>query len=262
MAPEDDQPGLPSSLEYVRSKTDANTMFETAEQPEELDLEKAEQSEKKASGLGLMDPSSFPDGGIEAWLVVFGAFLILFCSFGWINCKEWSITGWNSKVNKESNADITIATGIGVFQDYYQTNELSYLSPSTVAWIPSLETFMMFIGVRLLPFGYLHCISLFTRLTSLKKGSHFWKTIRQLRSEISDPVRLLPSRFRPYDDIDFHKSNCPPLFTYNPTTTNVGPITSTTNSSSPKESAPLLALLPSSIPPCLVCLPGSSITAL
>lgn len=28
-----------------------------------------------------------PDGGLQAWLVVLGAFCGLFVSFGWINCK-------------------------------------------------------------------------------------------------------------------------------------------------------------------------------
>ena len=41
-----------------------------------------------------------------------------------------------------------VLPGIGVFQDYYQTHQLRHLSPSTVAWIPSLETFFMFVGVR------------------------------------------------------------------------------------------------------------------
>ena len=29
---------------------------------------------------------SFPDGGLEAWLVVLGGFCTVFASFGWINC--------------------------------------------------------------------------------------------------------------------------------------------------------------------------------
>ncbi|OJJ49156.1 hypothetical protein ASPZODRAFT_59824 [Penicilliopsis zonata CBS 506.65] len=62
-----------------------------------------------------------PDGGRDAWLTVLGSFCGMFVSFGWINC-------------------------IGVFQDYYESHQLKNLSPSTVAWIPSLETFMMFIG--------------------------------------------------------------------------------------------------------------------
>ncbi|KAJ5868812.1 hypothetical protein N7534_003365, partial [Penicillium rubens] len=60
-----------------------------------------------------------PDGGAQAWLVVLGAFCGLFVSFGWINC-------------------------IGVFQAYYQSHQLSEFSTSTVTWITSLETFMMF----------------------------------------------------------------------------------------------------------------------
>lgn len=32
------------------------------------------------------DPASFPDGGLQAWLVVLGGFCTIFASFGWINC--------------------------------------------------------------------------------------------------------------------------------------------------------------------------------
>ncbi|KAF5664981.1 monocarboxylate transporter [Fusarium heterosporum] len=60
-----------------------------------------------------------PDGGLEAWSVVAGGFCAVFASFGWINC-------------------------IGIFQDYYQRNQLKAYSSSTVAWIPSVESFMMF----------------------------------------------------------------------------------------------------------------------
>ena len=67
------------------------------------------------------DPSSFPDGGLEAWLVVLGCFCSLFVSFGWIGC-------------------------IGVFQEYYQLNPLKDYSPSTIAWIPALEACFMFLG--------------------------------------------------------------------------------------------------------------------
>ncbi|KAF2147540.1 uncharacterized protein K452DRAFT_199557, partial [Aplosporella prunicola CBS 121167] len=67
------------------------------------------------------DPASFPDGGRAAWLCALGSFCALFCSFGWINA-------------------------IGVFQDYYGTHQLAGYPASTIAWIPSLETFMMFFG--------------------------------------------------------------------------------------------------------------------
>ena len=76
--------------------------------PEEFE-EKAQPTKNPWS-----DPSSFPDGGKTAWLTVAGASACLFVSFGWINC-------------------------IGVFQDYYQTHQLREYTPSTVAWIPSLQ---------------------------------------------------------------------------------------------------------------------------
>jgi hypothetical protein len=36
------------------------------------------------------DPSQFPDGGLRAWIVVIGAFCCIFCSLGWVNCKNES----------------------------------------------------------------------------------------------------------------------------------------------------------------------------
>ncbi|KAJ5125307.1 MFS transporter asaE [Penicillium atrosanguineum] len=64
-------------------------------------------------------PGPPPDGGPKAWLVVLGGFCGLFVSFGWINC-------------------------IGVFQTYYESHQLQNMSTSTVTWITSLETFVMF----------------------------------------------------------------------------------------------------------------------
>lgn len=42
---------------------------------------------------------------------------------------------------------LTIVLGIGIFQDYYEHNQLKSYSSSTVAWIPSVESFMMFFWV-------------------------------------------------------------------------------------------------------------------
>ncbi|ETI25195.1 hypothetical protein G647_04568 [Cladophialophora carrionii CBS 160.54] len=72
-------------------------------------------------GINPMDPSQFPEGGLEAWTVVFGSACGIYVSFGWINC-------------------------IGVFQDYYQSHQLKEYTSQEIAWIPSLEAFMMFIG--------------------------------------------------------------------------------------------------------------------
>jgi hypothetical protein len=39
-------------------------------------------------GINPMDPSQFPEGGLEAWTVVFGAACGIYVSFGWINCES------------------------------------------------------------------------------------------------------------------------------------------------------------------------------
>ena len=62
-----------------------------------------------------------PDGGLQAWLVVFGSWCAFFTCFGW-------------------------STSIGVFQSYYQQQPLSNYTPSTVAWIPSTELSLMLFG--------------------------------------------------------------------------------------------------------------------
>jgi hypothetical protein len=75
-------------------KTGANIMPDTSEETHDLDIEKAAQDEKPKPP-GAFDPSSFPDGGLEAWLVVSGAFCCLFSSFGWINGEEYTAVAIN-----------------------------------------------------------------------------------------------------------------------------------------------------------------------
>ncbi|GIJ92429.1 hypothetical protein Asppvi_011411 [Aspergillus pseudoviridinutans] len=78
--------------------------------------------QKKASKVDDSHSVSPPlDGGLQAWSVVAGSFLCLFVSFGWVNC-------------------------IGLFQTYYETNQLKGYSASTIAWITSFEVFIMFLG--------------------------------------------------------------------------------------------------------------------
>ncbi|KAL0255002.1 hypothetical protein SLS55_009527 [Diplodia seriata] len=109
--------------EPVTNHTEANALPEVETEPQ---TEKAPHVDAEKAGAppappNPMDPKNFPDGGRDAWLCVLGGFCALFCSFGWINC-------------------------IGVFQEYYQTHQLSQYSPSTISWIPSCEAFMMFFG--------------------------------------------------------------------------------------------------------------------
>ncbi|KAI0502781.1 monocarboxylate permease-like protein [Xylaria bambusicola] len=61
----------------------------------------------------------FPEGGARAWGVASGASLVSFCTLGYV-------------------------TSFGVFQTYYIQHQLSDESPSTIAWIGSLQFFFIF----------------------------------------------------------------------------------------------------------------------
>lgn len=75
-----------------------------------------------------------PDGGFKAWSVVLASMLTTFCTFGYVN-SSW-----------------------GVFQAYYEQVLLSDKSPSTIAWIGSVQyTFIYLPGLatgRLFDLGH------------------------------------------------------------------------------------------------------------
>ncbi|KAJ8102477.1 major facilitator superfamily domain-containing protein [Lipomyces tetrasporus] len=62
-----------------------------------------------------------PDVGLRPWLAALGGFCAQFCSFGYMNV-------------------------IGLFQTYYETHQLVDLSPSTISWIGSIQTFILAFG--------------------------------------------------------------------------------------------------------------------
>ncbi|KIM86443.1 hypothetical protein PILCRDRAFT_816404 [Piloderma croceum F 1598] len=62
----------------------------------------------------------YPDGGLRAWVVVFGTVCTMFSTFGYVNA-------W------------------GVFQAYYEETLLSNSSPSDIAWIGSLQYALIFV---------------------------------------------------------------------------------------------------------------------
>ncbi|KIW86737.1 uncharacterized protein Z519_12650 [Cladophialophora bantiana CBS 173.52] len=74
----------------------------------------------EATAPDAFEPETPPDGGWEAWIVVFGSFFAFMCSFGWLQC-------------------------IGIFQDYYQNDLLRGMSPSSIAWISSVQSFVLYI---------------------------------------------------------------------------------------------------------------------
>lgn len=64
------------------------------------------------------EPAGPPDGGSKAWLTTVGAWCCLFCGFGWVN-------------------------SIGVFQAYYSENQLRDYNQDQIAWILSVQVFLM-----------------------------------------------------------------------------------------------------------------------
>jgi MFS family permease len=88
----------------------------------EADIQEGEVIRKEKSlgpqpGSG-MHPSDFPDGGTRAWLVVFGGWCGLFCTFGLVNC-------------------------IGVFEEYYARGPLRDYSLGNISWILSMQVWSM-----------------------------------------------------------------------------------------------------------------------
>ena len=79
--------------------------------------------EAMETATGAREVDEFSDGGLSAWLTVFGAFFALFCSFGQMNA-------------------------FGTFQSWYTTHQLRHLHPSTVAWIGSVQLWIFFFSVR------------------------------------------------------------------------------------------------------------------
>ncbi|KAG2070372.1 MFS general substrate transporter [Suillus decipiens] len=65
-----------------------------------------------------LDSSDFPEGGVTAWGTVLGAFLIQFCGPGY-------------------------TSSFGVFQDFYTQTYLTNYTPSAIAWIGSVNAFLL-----------------------------------------------------------------------------------------------------------------------
>lgn len=63
----------------------------------------------------------YPEGGWRAWSVAIGNSWVMFSTLGYVN--SW-----------------------GVYQAYYETHQLHNASPSSIAWIESLQAFFIFSG--------------------------------------------------------------------------------------------------------------------
>lgn len=65
------------------------------------------------------DQEAFPDGGLRAWLVAAGSAGAFFCTLGYTNV-------------------------FGIFQAYYMFNQMPERSADDIAWIGSVQAFLIF----------------------------------------------------------------------------------------------------------------------
>ncbi|KAJ7512841.1 MFS general substrate transporter [Mycena galericulata] len=91
------------------------------------------------SRLTTPDGQDVPDGGLVAWVTVAGAWLVLFCTFGYLY-------------------------SFGVYEDFYALEYLVNHSPSSIAWIGSFQLMMPFaLGIvsgKLFDNGYFHAVEI------------------------------------------------------------------------------------------------------
>jgi hypothetical protein len=84
---------------------------------------------------------TFPEGGARAWSVAAGTAGVTFCTLGYLNSYGYSLSQCRGL-----RSTCCLLTSGRVFQGYYQIHQLSHLSPSTIAWIGSIQAFFLFAG--------------------------------------------------------------------------------------------------------------------
>ena len=93
----------------------------SSDYPVELpkDEETAQQKDSSSSTSSTKDEITYPEGGLQAWLVVLGSFCGLVAGLGLMNT-------------------------IGVYQAYLSENQLSEYTESAIGWIFSVYVFLSF----------------------------------------------------------------------------------------------------------------------
>lgn len=92
------------------------------------------------------DPDEYPEGGLRAWMVVFGSWCGMLPAFGLMNT-------------------------MGVFEDWLSTHQLQGRSRSSVAWIFSVYVFFLFFGG--VQSGAFRCCSSCVQLADIVQGPLF-----------------------------------------------------------------------------------------
>lgn len=80
-----------------------------------------------------------PDGGATAWLVVMGAWFVLFVQFGISKCDHIHLLP--QKLNPYLSQPVT---SFGQFEEYYASHQLAHLPKQQISWCGSLSAFCVF----------------------------------------------------------------------------------------------------------------------
>lgn len=105
-----------------KSDVSPNVESEKSSHPQPKNVESVD--EESANGRGSdssedEEEDDFPEGGLRAWLVVFGSFCAMFMVFGIVNSTA-------------------------AFQDYLASNQLRDFSSGEIGWIFSVNLFLVF----------------------------------------------------------------------------------------------------------------------
>ncbi|KAH8593313.1 major facilitator superfamily domain-containing protein [Bisporella sp. PMI_857] len=126
MVYENDKPTLDTEAANPQASDTATT---ARKKSEDIDTRTTEKS------VVISDDKDFepPDGGLWAWLCVFGCFLLQFSSFGYVNA-------------------------CGIFYFYYQSELLADHTSAQLAWITTFQVFLLFflgppVGIMIDAFG-------------------------------------------------------------------------------------------------------------
>ncbi|EFY89279.1 monocarboxylate permease-like protein [Metarhizium acridum CQMa 102] len=104
----------PSSCPSDHELDEPKPRSTTGRASQSTDLEGADTATATEDG----DDADFPDGGLEAWLVVLGGWCAAFCTFGLLNCS-------------------------GVFVEYYASGPLMNHDAAAISWITAAQAFLM-----------------------------------------------------------------------------------------------------------------------
>ena len=105
--------------QWQRLRFPNSAYLATAHHGATMDEEKGEEASSPTSTVLTKDDVIYPEGGLQAWLVVLGSFCGMLAGFGYMNT-------------------------IGVYQAYISTHQLQEYDPSTIGWITSVYVFLSF----------------------------------------------------------------------------------------------------------------------